>query len=150
MRICTAITVSALLLPSIGAMACAGAPPPTDGMAKAEAEARAAQAVGAERIPKANLQYRLAIEEVEKGRSLMKDDENEAAERMFQRARADAELALELARLDAARSDAASAGRAEGTKPTDVTKPEQAPLLTPESPIAPSRNPTTTPTEESP
>ena len=149
MRTSTAITISALLLPSIGAMACAGAPPPTDGMAKAEAEARAAQAVGAERIPKANLQYRLAIEEVEKGRSLMKDDENEAAARMFLRARADAELALELARLDAARSDAASAGRAEEANPAGVTKPEQGPMLAPESPAAPSRNPMT-PTEESP
>jgi len=147
MRICTTITVSALVLSAIGATACAGAPPPTDGMAKAEAEARAAQAVGAERIPRANLQYRLATEEVAKGRSLMNDDENEAAARMFQRAHADAELALELARQDAARSEAASAGRSEETKPADVTKPEQGPSLSPESPAAPSKKPMTPPEE---
>lgn len=114
MRIYTAITASAVLLQSFGLVACAGAPPPTDQMAAAEAEARAAQAVGAENIPQADLQYRLATEQLAKGRSLMKDDENEAAARMFQRARADADLALELARRDAARSEAANAGQMPG------------------------------------
>jgi len=111
MRICKAVTVSAVLLASVGAMACAGAPPPTDRMASAEAEARAAQAVGAERIPQADLEYRLATEQLAKGRSLMKDGENEAASRMFERANADAALALELARQDAARNEAATVGQ---------------------------------------
>jgi hypothetical protein len=88
-------------------------------MAAAEAEARAAQAVGAENIPQAELQYRLATDQLAKGRSLMKDDENEAAARMFQRARADADLALELARRDAARSEAANAGQMPGASHTN-------------------------------
>jgi len=81
-------------------------------MAGAEAEARAAQAVGAEKVPQADLEYRLATEQLAKGRSLMKDGENEAAARMFERANADAELALELARQDAARREAANVGKA--------------------------------------
>lgn len=120
MRICKAVTVSAVLFSSVGAMACAGAPPPTDRMASAEAEARAAQAVGAEKVPQADLEYRLATEQLAKGRSLMKDGENEAAARMFERAHADAQLALELARQDAARSEAASVGKA---RPDSIDKP---------------------------
>jgi len=139
MRIREAFTWSATLLSaSLGALACAGAPPPHDRMAAAEAETRAAQAVGAERVPQANLAYKLANDEFAKGRALMKDVQNDEADRMFQRAKVDAELALALTREQAARNEAAQASQGldsqRGTSPDtmpmspdDNASPEAAP-----------------------
>ena len=118
---------AALLSASLGAIACAGAPPPTDRMAAAEAETRAAQAVGAERVPQANLAYKLANDEFAKGRALMKDGDNEAADRMFRRAKVDAELAMALAREEAARADAAQASQGSSTQPSPDVSPPASP-----------------------
>jgi hypothetical protein len=100
-------------------------------MAAAEAETRAAQAVGAERVPQANLAYKLANDQFAKGRSLMKDGENEEAARMFQRARVDAELALALTREQAARNDAAQAAQGMGTGTERGTTSPEAPPMSP-------------------
>src|SRR5690348_13282238 len=124
MRIREAFTCSATLLSaSLGAVACAGAPPPHSQMAAAEAETRAAQAVGAERVPQANLAYKLANDEFAKGRALMNDGDNEAAARLFQRAKVDAELALALTREQAARNEAGQAAQGMGT----TSSPENSP-----------------------
>jgi hypothetical protein len=104
-------------------------------MAAAEAETRAAQAVGAESVPQANLAYKLANDEFAKGRALMKDGDNEAAARMFQRAKVDAQLALALTREQSARNDAAQAaqGMSTGAQPA-TTSPEA-----PEAPQSPNQ-----------
>ena len=50
------------------AFGCGGAPPPTDRMASSEAAIRGAKEVGAESVPKASLQLKLAEEGVTKAR----------------------------------------------------------------------------------
>ena len=66
-------------------------------MANAEAAVRAAREVGAERVPSAELQLKLAREEIQKAQALSSDGRNDEADTMLQRAAADAELALALA-----------------------------------------------------
>jgi hypothetical protein len=77
---------------------CASAPPPTEQLASAEASLRAAREIGAAQVPRAELHLRLAQEQLTKARTLSKDGDNEEAARLMDRAHADAELALALAR----------------------------------------------------
>jgi Flp pilus assembly protein TadD len=86
--------------------ACASAPPPTDKMASTEASVRTARELGADGIPTAQLHLRLADEELQKAKALSADDENEHATTMLQRASADAELALALAKEQGTQADA--------------------------------------------
>jgi len=103
---------------------CASAPPPTERLASAEAAVRAAREVGAERVPTAELQVKLADEEIQKARALAKAGENERAESMLQRASSDAELALALAREGRMRAEAQ---RPQTTDPTASPVRERGP-----------------------
>jgi len=100
----TPLRILALLIPV--AAGCASYPAPTDRMASSEAAVRGAREVGAEGVPQASLQLRLAEENIAKARAAMAEDENELADRLLQRAQADAELALSLARENKARNEA--------------------------------------------
>jgi len=73
-------------------------PPPTQRMADAESAARSAKEVGAAGEPTARLQVRLADEQIADAKALVADGENERADYVLLRARADAELGLALAR----------------------------------------------------
>lgn len=78
--------------------ACAGAPKPTDQLVSAQAALRAADEVGAERIPQAQLHAQLAKEQIARANKLIEDGDNADAERVLLRAKADAELAVALSR----------------------------------------------------
>lgn len=82
----------------LAALACAGAPEPTERMASAQAALRAAKEVGAKDVPKAQLHQQLAQEQVDQANKLIKEGENERAEMILRRAQADAELAVAMAR----------------------------------------------------
>jgi hypothetical protein len=86
-------------------------PPPNDQLAGAIAASRGAEEAGARRIPRAALHLKLAEEGIAQVRTMMKNGENQRADLMSQRAATDAELALALARENAAlaRSKEASA-----------------------------------------
>jgi Domain of unknown function (DUF4398) len=71
---------------------------------------RAAQEVGAQQVPKADLHLRLAQEQVEKARKLAADGDNERASMLLSRAHADAELALALTRESIAQHDLEQTG----------------------------------------
>jgi len=101
-----AISVSALSLSATIAGGCASAPPPTERLASAEAAVRAAREIGAERVPTAELQVKLADEELQRARALAKQGENERADSMLLRASSDAELAVALAREAGMRAQA--------------------------------------------
>jgi hypothetical protein len=90
-------------------MACASAPAPTEQLASAEASVRAAHELGAESVPRAELHVELAKEQVIQARKLAEDGENERAQIVLTRARADAELALALTREATAHKDLQSA-----------------------------------------
>ena len=91
---------------------CASHPPPTDNLASAIAAVRGAQEAGADQVPQASLQLKLAEEQVAQARAMMKDGENERADYMTLRAFNDAELALALAREQQANARAQKADKA--------------------------------------
>jgi hypothetical protein len=69
---------------------------------------RAAEEVGAAKVPQASLHLQLAKEELELAKGLAAKDEKKAAS-MLLRAEADAELAVALSRGDAEKSEARAA-----------------------------------------
>jgi len=88
------------------AAGCASAPINTEASTSG---IRAAEEVGAGKVPQASLHLQLAKEELELARVLAAKDEKEEAASMLLRAEADAELAVSLAHEDAERLEAEKA-----------------------------------------
>lgn len=86
---------------------CASHPPPNDHLASAIAAARGAEEAGARQVPRAALQLKLAEEQIATARKMVDNGDNLRADYMTLRAYNDAELALAIAREDAARRRAA-------------------------------------------
>lgn len=84
-------------------------PPPSDRLASAEAAARSAQELGAAREPKAAYHLKLATEQIDQGKGLMREGDNRRADMVLQRASSDAELAVMLAKENTAKTDAEAA-----------------------------------------
>ena len=92
------------------AVGCGGSyPAPTQPLADAEAADRSAQELGANNVPAAQLHLKLAQEQTTNARKLMKDGENKRAEALLLRAKADAELALSLAKEQKAKGEVGQA-----------------------------------------
>jgi hypothetical protein len=104
----SAITVFVMAVAGTAiAVGCASSPP-----LRTEASTsgiRAAEEVGAAKVPQASLHLQLAKEELENAKALAAKDEKERAVSMLSRAEADAELAVALSREDAERADAQAA-----------------------------------------
>jgi hypothetical protein len=99
------LVASSLL--SLFLVACGSSiPPPSDKLASAEAAARSARELGAEKEPKAALHLRLASEQIDQAKKLMTDGDNKRADMVLQRASADAELSVMLSKENAARQEA--------------------------------------------
>lgn len=80
-------------------VACGGsAPEPKDALAAAEAAYRSAEEVGAQKVPAATLHLKYARDQIEEAKKLMADGDNQRAEYVLLRAKADAELALSMAK----------------------------------------------------
>jgi hypothetical protein len=95
---------------SLVAVACgASYPAPQQKLADAEAAHRSAKELGADTKTTAQLNLKLAEEGIAAARSQIKAGENERAESTLLRAKADAELALALAREHDARNEAVEA-----------------------------------------
>jgi hypothetical protein len=75
----------------------------------AQSAVRAAQEVGAPGNPDAALHLQLANEEIASAEKLYRDGEKARGDRMLERAQADAELALALAKLEDVREEAREA-----------------------------------------
>jgi len=91
-------------------LGCGGAAVPTEKLTDAEASIRAAKEVGSSSVPQAELHLKLAQEQVTMARKLSADGENERAANVLLRAKADAELALALARDAQAQQTLEAAG----------------------------------------
>jgi|SRR5664280_95838 len=87
---------------------CANAPAPLR-TEKSTSGIRAAEEVGAAKVPQASFHLQLAKEELELAKSLSAKGEKEAASSMLLRAEADAELAIVLSREDAEKTEANAA-----------------------------------------
>lgn len=99
--------IAALLV--AGVAGCGGAAVPHEKVASAQSAIRAAEEVGAQREPQAQLHLKLARDQVAQAKALIEDDENERARMLLMRAEADAELALALAKESALRNEARQA-----------------------------------------
>jgi hypothetical protein len=94
------------------ATSCATAPPPRNPEASAQASAaalRAAEEVGASRNPQAALHLQFAKEQLDQANRLTGEEADKRAPGLLMRARADADLALALARSDQASTRAKAA-----------------------------------------
>ncbi|OJY24719.1 MAG: hypothetical protein BGO98_18995 [Myxococcales bacterium 68-20] len=98
----TPLIAAALLLVACGS----SLPPPSDRLASAEAAARSARELGAEKEPKAQLHLKLASEQIDQAKKLMADGDNKRADLILQRANSDAELAVMLAKENTAKAAA--------------------------------------------
>ena len=88
-------TGSMLLL----ALGCATTyPAPTQQMADVQSANRSAMELGAQSNPKAQLHLKLAQEQLKQAQDALEDENNQAAERLLFRAKADAELAVAMTR----------------------------------------------------
>jgi hypothetical protein len=94
------------LAPALVAISCATVQPPNSRLTQSEAAIAAADAAGASDNPQAALHLQLAREGVEGAKRLIADNEMARADLMLQRAAADAELAMALARQGAAYAEA--------------------------------------------
>src|SRR6185436_10572240 len=99
--------VLTMVLLGAACFACAsGGAVPSDKLARSEASVRAAHELGAESSPQAALHIRLAREQIDQAKRLIKDGENDRAAMLLGRAEADAEVATNLTRESAAVSEA--------------------------------------------
>jgi hypothetical protein len=106
MRIVIGSVIAAFVLVS----ACGGsAPVPTSERTKALADVRAAEEIGAAKVPKAALHLKMARDQITQAERLIADGDNEEAQMVLNRALADSEVALALAHEAKLRDEAAVA-----------------------------------------
>jgi hypothetical protein len=103
----TAIAVAIALVMAMPG--CASSPVPNAKVASSQAAIRAAEETGSRDVPQAALHLKLAEEQLEQAKKLIRDDENERAGYVLARAEADAELALALARAQGSKAKAGAA-----------------------------------------
>ncbi len=92
-----------------GAAACGRVPVPQSQLVDAEASITAAKTAGADDISEAAPYLGMAEASVAEARELVEEDENLRARRALDRAKVDAELALQLANTFTARAEEAAA-----------------------------------------
>lgn len=87
-------------------VACGGSyPVPTSQLSAAEAATRSAKELGADKHPTAQLHVKLAEEQIAQAKLLIKEDNNHRADMVLQRATADAEYAVMLAKEKAVKDE---------------------------------------------
>ena len=105
MRVALGSIIALMLASACGA----SAPVPEAQRTETLAAVRAAEEVGAPNVPNAALHLKMARDQIATAESLIREDENEQATLVLLRAQADAELALELAREQQMKNEAAEA-----------------------------------------
>ena len=102
----TTLNRSAAVCVALVATACGGTQLANSEVAEVQSTMRAAEEVGAGEHPDAALHLKLAKEGIAEARALAEKDKSTQAHLMLDRAQADAELALQLARTEAQESNA--------------------------------------------
>lgn len=103
-------TISIVLVAAAAITACGGTlPPPDEHLAAAEAASRSAKEVGAQQDPQASLYLKLADDQIAEAKTKISKGDNGSADRELVRAKADAELSIQLAKKVAAERAAAEA-----------------------------------------
>jgi hypothetical protein len=102
---------------------CAGTPVPNAKVSSSEAAIRAAQETGSNNVPQAALHLKLAEEQLQSAKALIRDNENKRAEYVLMRAQADAELAIALSHVAKSNVQAGAAVDAERAVRTGTPTP---------------------------
>jgi hypothetical protein len=124
------VTVCAPVLCAL--FACGGGyPEPRNQLSASEAAVRAAEVAGAQNSPQSALHLKRAREQVDSGKGLIQEGENERAEWVLRRAQADADLALTIANEEGQRKRAAQAKEELEQLKETVEKPVEKPAETP-------------------
>src|SRR5688572_12400268 len=89
--------------------ACASKQLPQSTLADTQAAMQAAEEIGAAKLPESQLHLKYANDQLDTAKRLMDDGDEKRAKRMLDRAHADAELALALARTERDRNAAKAA-----------------------------------------
>ena len=93
----------------VGLPGCTSSPVPHAKVASSEAAIRAAHETGSRDVPQAALHLKLAEEQLEQAKRLIRNDEAERASYVLSRAEADAELAIVLSRVERSKAKAGTA-----------------------------------------
>jgi hypothetical protein len=93
----------------MGITGCASTQIPNAKVASSEAAIRAAQETGSRNVPLAALHLKLAEEQLQSAKALIRDNDNKRAEYVLMRAQADAELAIALSHVAASNVQAGTA-----------------------------------------
>ena len=103
------VRLGTMALYGIVSAGCVSTPVPHDKVASSEAAVRSAAEVGAGEVPQADVYLELAQRELDQGKALMRDGNNRDAAAQFDRAQADAEVALALSKEQKTRAAAQQA-----------------------------------------
>lgn len=103
-------------------LACGGAAVPQDALTAAQADVKGAEVGGAADNPQAALHLKLAKDQIATAEKQIADGDNERAARTLDRAQADAELALALAKEAKAQNDASEASEQVGKLRKEISK----------------------------
>jgi hypothetical protein len=118
------LATSASLLGIAGMAGCASAPVPNAKVASSEAAIRAAQETGSKNDPQAALHLKLAEEQLENAKGLIRGNDNKRASYVLMRSQADAELAIALAHVASSNAQAGTAvDEARAVHSTPTTPP---------------------------
>ena len=119
------VITNATLLAAFG---CAGTyPPPTQQMADVQSANRSAVELGAQNNPKAQLHLKMAEEQLALAKTAMAKEDNERADDLLKRAKADAELAIALTRETDATTEADKAVDRSDAQRSDNQEPGATP-----------------------
>src|SRR4051794_2140007 len=97
---------AALGASAVAIVGCAGTQAPNARVASSEAAIRAAQETGSRNVPQAALHLKLAEEQLQSAKGLIRDNDNKRAEYVLMRSQADAELAIALSHVAVSNSQA--------------------------------------------
>lgn len=136
------LPLTSLALSAVLAAGCASVPVPADKLANAVAATRSAEEMQASRDPQAALHLKLAKEQLEEARKMLKEGDNKEATSMLMRAEADANASLSLAREHAAKLDAQKTMEGVQETKTQLQGPQSAALPPTSTPQAKTANPT--------
>jgi len=104
---------------------CGSASLPTERLSSTEASVRAAQELGAQNEPRAQLHLRLATEELAAARKFAENGDDDLGTQQLDRAKADAELAVALTREASARQELQSANGGTVSNPNPAIQAER-------------------------
>lgn len=107
----TTVFTAALIATALATVACGSSvPPPSEPLAATQGDVKTAETLNAGADPDASTYLKHATDQVAEAKKLMEAGDNERATEVLKRAKADAELSIQLAKEAALKAQAAQVG----------------------------------------